>query len=55
VEDKRRVASLLEEYKDADAEPDQPNDRQKDYRRRPARNTIDVFQIGEIKIVPECL
>ena len=35
----RRLAALLEKHKDADAEPYQADDRQKNDRRRPARNT----------------
>ena len=43
MQDERRLAALFEKDEDADTEPDQPDDRKKDDRRRPTRDAVDVL------------
>ena len=49
----RRVASLFEQHKDTDTEPNQTYKSKKNYIRRPTRETVDVFQVRKIVVVLE--
>src|SRR5688500_5214041 len=42
MQHERRAASLFEQYENADAQPDKPDNRKENDRRRPTRKRIDI-------------
>src|SRR5687767_826414 len=51
MEHEWRAASLFEQDEEADAQPDQSDDRKKYDRRGPARQRVEISQISVIKII----
>ena len=53
MKDKRRAAALFEKNKNTDSEPNKTDKSQENYRSRPTRQCINIFQIGVVKIIGE--
>jgi hypothetical protein len=49
----RRTAPLLEQHEKPDDKPEDTDDGEEYDRRRPPRQRIDIFEIGEIFVVRE--